>query len=187
MHQRGRSMANGSRASDYSSMMLILIIIMFLAPMGIVFYFFDESGSWYAAVLAMLWYSNMGSFGTYYSPYAAILATLPLSFMKMVYVFLIWRAYQGKATTRQAIRFGIAMELWFPFLYSLPYLISLLFVPMFFEGWLLAIPLPILLLSGWLALKLHPPVGTSASWVATEQREDWWHEPSTQDSGHESN
>jgi hypothetical protein len=109
-----------------------------------------------------------------------ILAALPFSFMRIGFVYMIWRAYEGRTTVRRALRIGVAMELWFSLLFYMPNVIALLLTPIVFMFWPLAIPLPILLVSGWLALRLSPPVGILTSWVDEEQPEQWWDEASNQ-------
>jgi hypothetical protein len=145
-----------------------------------VVYFFDI-GYWYANIMSMSWIANFETNGIFFRPDAImILATLPFSFMRIGFVYMIWRAYEGKTTTRRALRVGVAMELWFSLLFYLPNLIALLLTPMVFMFWPLAIPLPILLVSGWLALRLSPPVGILTSWVDEEKPEQWWDEASNQ-------
>jgi hypothetical protein len=158
---------------------------MLLAPMGLVVYFFDI-GYWYANITSMTWIANFETNGVYFRPDAImILATLPFSFMRIGFVYIIWRAYEGKTTARRALRIGVAMEIWFSLLFYLPNLIALLVTPMVFMFWPLAIPLPILLFSGWLALRLRPPV-EPITWVDDEQPVKWWEEASNQDSDIES-
>ncbi|MHA2004185.1 MAG: hypothetical protein ACW975_06650 [Candidatus Thorarchaeota archaeon] len=174
-------MSNDSKDSIQGSILLTLAIVMILTPMGLVFYF-GEGGYWYASIAAMSWFANIEAYGFYFRPDPMmLLATLPFSFMRIGFVFMIWRVYQGKTTTSRALKVGIAAELWFPLLYYLPNVISLLIIPMAFMVWPLSIPLPILLLSGWLVLRLRPPTEVLSSWVDEEQPEKWWEEASNQD------
>jgi hypothetical protein len=169
-------MSSASKQSIQMSILLVLVLVMLLAPMGIVVYFFDM-GYWYANITSMSWIVNFETNGISFSPDPImILATLPFSFMRIGFVYMIWRAYLGKTTTRRALRVGAAMELWFSFLFYLPYLLGFLLDPIFNMFWPLAIPFPILLVSGWLALRLSPPVGILNSWVDQEQPAQWWDE-----------
>ncbi|MHA1939322.1 MAG: hypothetical protein ACW97O_14015 [Candidatus Thorarchaeota archaeon] len=173
-------MSDAFKQNNQMSILLTLVLVMLLAPIGMVVYFFDV-GYWYANIMSMSWIANFETNGIFFRPDAImILATLPFSFMRIGFVYMIWRAYEGKTTTRRALRVGVAMELWFSLLFYLPNLIALLLTPMVFMFWPLAIPLPILLVSGWLALRLSPPVGILTSWVDEEQPEQWWDEASNQ-------
>ncbi|MFX0055665.1 MAG: hypothetical protein ACFFAX_15550 [Promethearchaeota archaeon] len=173
-------MSNASKQSDQMSILLALVLIMLLAPMGMVVYFFDV-GYWYAVAMSMSWIVNFETNGIFFGlDPIMILATLPFSFMRIGFVYMIWRAYEGKTTARRALRIGVAMELWFSLLFYLPNLIALALTPMVFMFWPLALPLPILLLSGWLALRLHPPV-EPITWVDDQQPVKWWEEASKQE------
>ncbi|MFX1260842.1 MAG: hypothetical protein ACFFAZ_02015 [Promethearchaeota archaeon] len=167
-------MSEASKQRTQMSILLALLLVMLLAPMGMVVYFFDM-GYWYANIMSMSWIANFETNGIFFSPDPImILATLPFSFMRIGFVYMIWRAYLGKTTTRRALWVGVAMELWFSLLFYLPNLIALLLAPMVFMFWPWAIPLPILLISGWLAFRLSPPVGIPTSWADQEQPEKWW-------------
>ena len=167
-------MSDASKQSNQMSILFALILVMLLAPMGMVVYFFDM-GYWYASIMSMSWIANLETNGIFFRPDAImILASLPFSFMRIGFVYMIWRAYVGKTTTRRALSVGVAMELWFSLLFYLPNLIALLLAPMVFMFWPLAIPLPILLVSGWLAFRLSTPIGIPTSWADQEQPERWW-------------
>jgi hypothetical protein len=167
-------MSIASRQSNQMTILFALVLVMLLAPMGIVVYFFDM-GYWYANIMSMSWIVNFETNGILFRPDAMmILATLPFSFMRIGFVYMIWRAYEGRTTTRRALWVGVIMELWFSLLFYLPNLIALLLAPMVFMFWSWAIPLPILLISGWLTFRLSPPIGMPASWADQEQPEKWW-------------
>ncbi len=168
-------MSNDSTDNTQSSIILTLVIIMILAPMGLVFYFSGEGPFWYVQILAVSWFANIEAYNFYIGLHPfMMLQTLPFSFIRIGFVYMIWRAYRGKTTKSRAIRVGIGMELWFTLLYYLPYAMSLLLNPMWYMALPLAIPIPILLLVGWIAIKFRPPSETLSSWVDEEQPEHWW-------------
>ncbi|MHA2065538.1 MAG: hypothetical protein ACXABY_14280 [Candidatus Thorarchaeota archaeon] len=170
-------MSNETGANVKMPVLLTLAIVMILAPMGCVLHFFDAGPFWYMQILAMSWLVNIESDNIYFRPDSMMLfATLAFSFMRFVFLYMVWRAYQGKTTQKRVIRVGIAMELCFTLLYYLPLIISILLIPMWSTSLQLAIPFPILLLAGWIVLKLRPPSETFSSWVESEQAEPWWDE-----------
>ncbi|MFW9888466.1 MAG: hypothetical protein ACFFER_09800 [Candidatus Thorarchaeota archaeon] len=112
------------------TILFALVLVMLLAPMGMVVHFFDM-GYWYANIMSMSWIADFETNGIFFSPDPImILDSLPFSFMRMGFVCMIWRAYVGKTTTRRALRVGVAMEVWFSLIFYLPTLIARLLTPM---------------------------------------------------------
>ncbi|MHA2142377.1 MAG: hypothetical protein ACXADF_15980, partial [Candidatus Thorarchaeota archaeon] len=118
-------MSDDSGKGSQMSILLTLVIIMLLAPMGLIFYIFDRGPFWYVNIVAMSWMANYEAYDIYFRPDPMmILATLPFSFMRIGFVYMVWRAYEGKTSTSRVLKIGIAMELWFSLLFYLPNLIS---------------------------------------------------------------
>ncbi|MDF1538474.1 MAG: hypothetical protein P1Q69_06190 [Candidatus Thorarchaeota archaeon] len=157
---------------------IIALLIALFGPLAMQYYNYGGSMSNDFTIVAMAWiyYSNswMGPFsGLMIDPFMLI-SSLPFTFLRFAFAYMLYRLYCGKTTHKRVLLTGILMELFLPVFYLIMYLPMLLMGP----GWYgppLLIPIPILLLYGMAIVKVYPPPQEKL-WIETEKTEYWWEE-----------
>lgn len=99
------------------------------------------------------------------------LVGFPFMFLRLVFVYQVYKYYLGTTTKKRVVITGILAELQFA-------LISLAIIPIGLSSpgiaAILSIPIPILLVVGFLMLRYIPkPKGTS-EWTELDEDKDWW-------------
>ena len=99
------------------------------------------------------------------------LVGLPFMFLRLVFVYQVYKYYLGTTSRKRVLITGILGELQFP-------LISLLMVPVCLLNPSLAviisIPIPVLLIAGLLILHYIPRAQGVSGWTALDEDKDWW-------------
>jgi len=153
--------------------------IALLGPAAIMYSDYGFSTSY--QIVAVLWqvysyfdpYSPVPAPQIYFEP-LLIVGTLPLLFLRYIFVYLMYRLYTGKTTRKRTLLCGIAAELQIPAFYYILTLPSLLFYPPGYGFYFpLIIPTPLLFISGYLIIRIRPPA-TDASWIEEEPKSQWW-------------
>ncbi|UCH03797.1 MAG: hypothetical protein JSW05_09385 [Candidatus Thorarchaeota archaeon] len=98
-----------------------------------------------------------------------LVGNLPLTFLRTVFVYQIYRYYQGKTTRNRAILAAAAGELQVAIVGLL-----LMMMPTFSLTTQLFIPIPILFLAGLVMIKMAPSTQLSTPWMGQEEPEPWW-------------
>ncbi|MFX1561661.1 MAG: hypothetical protein ACFFBL_13815, partial [Promethearchaeota archaeon] len=99
----------------------------------------------------------------------AFLGNLPVTFLRLVFVYQIYRLYQGKTSRRRTLLVGAVSELQTAIVGILGVII-----PVFSLTSRLFIPLPILFLAALITFRIAPPLEVSAPWKDSEDTESWW-------------
>ncbi len=158
---------------------IIATLITLFCPLAVQFYNYRGPLFGDITIVAMAWiyYSNsmMGPFdGLMISPFL-LLQSLPFTFMRFVFGYMLYQLYSRKSTIKRVMLIGIAMELFLPVFYFIIYLPTLFMNPgWFYIPWVL--PIPILLLYGIAIVKGYPPP-QEKFWIETEKNEYWWENP----------
>ncbi|MCK5264062.1 MAG: hypothetical protein KAR03_00510, partial [Candidatus Thorarchaeota archaeon] len=99
------------------------------------------------------------------------LVGLPFMFLRLVFVYNIYKYYLGATTRKRVVITGILAELQFA-------LISLAIIPFGLSSpgiaAILSIPIPILLIVGLLMLRYIPKPKGISEWTELDEDKDWW-------------
>lgn len=126
-------------------------------------------------IIAMTWQASYSPWGPGYyafNPFM-LLSTLPLTFLRIVFLVMMVRLYQGKTTKKRAILVGFACELQLVALFYGSMLLAMLLSPYPFELYQIMIPIPILFFIGLLITKFVPPTEVT-TWIEEEKTDSWW-------------
>jgi hypothetical protein len=98
-----------------------------------------------------------------------LIGNLPLTFLRIVFVYQLHKYYQNRTTTKPTMFVGAASEM-------LPTLLGNLFllVPVFSLFSHFFIPIPALFLAGLIMIKKAPATQGSIPWKHQEESESWW-------------
>ncbi|MFW9974211.1 MAG: hypothetical protein ACFFDQ_02945 [Candidatus Thorarchaeota archaeon] len=148
-------------------LVLISAVVALFSPVGMNV-ISHPLGEFAASLIGVFWTAFMGSpipidGGSIVPPTvnpASGLTAVPLIALRFLFVFQLYRLYNGKTSRRAAISFGILSELFLVIL-NIPGYISSVLNPPFTEIYL---PLPFLLLIGYLIIKIYPPFVASTPW-----------------------
>jgi len=155
---------------------IMATLIALICPLTVQFYDYGGSPFGDITIVAMTWiyYSNswMGPYGGLTIDPFMFISSLPFTFMRFVFAYMLFRLYSGKSTIKRVMLTGIVMELFLPVFYLITYLPMLLMNPGWFSMPLL-LPIPILLFYGVMILKGYPPLQDKL-WIETEKTEYWW-------------
>ncbi len=102
-----------------------------------------------------------------------LIGNIPLTFLRLVFVYQIYKLYQGRTTRKHTMLVGAASELQMAITGILGAI-----MPVFSLISRLFIPIPILFLAAIIAIKVTPPSEISTPWKHSEDTESWWTEPS---------
>jgi len=127
-----------------------------------------------AMIISMMWQMNYSSWGQEFrfDPFS-LFASLPFTFLRIVFAIMMMRLYQGKTTKKRAILVGIASELQLAVIYYLPTLFMLLFAPSMYFYIQIIIPIPVLFAIGLIIMKFSPPAERTM-WIEDEKTGSWW-------------
>lgn len=163
----------------------IMTIIAVLAPAGINV-IFDSSTGWiiHMSVICMLWTLPIqlginNPLGMFQDPTAVpidpipnpivFIGNLPLTFLRLVFVYQIYKLYQGRTTRTRTMLVGVVSELQMVMVGIIGAII-----PVFSLQSLLLIPIPILFLASLVTIKVAPPPEVSSPWKHPEETESLW-------------
>ena len=157
---------------------IIATLIALICPLIVQFYDYGGSPFGDITIVAMTWvyYSSswMGPYGGLMMDPFMLLQSLPFTFMRFVFGYMLYRLYSGKSTIKRVMLTGIIMELFMPVIYLVSYLPMLLMNPGWFSMPVL-LPIPILLLYGVVIIKLFPSPKDEL-WIETDIKTTghWW-------------
>jgi len=150
----------------------IMVIVAIISPLVIAI-FIDE----WNTNITILFMTGQISFypqglDFYFNPFN-LLATLPLTFLRIGFMVMMIRLYQGKTTRKRTLIVGILSELQLVgFFYGNMLIMMLIYpYPMFYLQ--IMIPIPILLLVGFLIMHFDPPT-EGTTWIEEEKTGSWW-------------
>ncbi|MFW9804911.1 MAG: hypothetical protein ACFFFC_19800 [Candidatus Thorarchaeota archaeon] len=145
-------------------------IVALFGPVVIVFY---SGQSFTVAAMAWLFHSG-GGFGNFIFDINNLIASLPYTFLRIVFVWMIYRLYRGKTSLKRVAVIAIAAELQLPVIFLIQFLpIGLSYAG--FPSMPLPIPIPLLVLMGFLLTRIAPPPDDEF-WIEKEQIDYWWEE-----------
>ncbi|MFX1261865.1 MAG: hypothetical protein ACFFAZ_07260 [Promethearchaeota archaeon] len=166
--------ATGAKRISPLTVAAITGIVALFGPVFIVFY---SAENFTVAAMAWIFFSgSMGVFGNFIFDINSLIASLPFTFLRIVFVWMIYRLYRGKTSIRRVAVTAIATELQVPAIF----LVQFLAISPIYGGWPslpLPIPIPLLALVGLLLIKIAPPPEDEL-WIEKEQTEYWWEEAS---------
>jgi hypothetical protein len=173
------------RSLDPQTVILALSIFAILVPAGISIVSDPNTGLiLYMELVFMFWTINIVNAnpnppGTFQDvttiPETAIpnplmfIGNLPLTFLRIVFVYQMYRCYQNRTTTKRTVLVGAASELQASLIGNLSMLI-----PVFSLFSHFFIPIPALFLAGLVMIKMAPPPQNSIPWKHQEESESWW-------------
>jgi len=152
--------------------LLITLIVALFSPVIAILY--NSPYYSYVQIMAMTWVWY-GSGGGMPIPllFFFIISSLPFTFMRLVFVYMVNRYYLGKTTRQRILIAGIIAEAQAPIIYSLPYIIMLILSPGSSYFPMYAIPVPILIIVVFLLMRFRPPPERK-SWVDNGEKGGWW-------------
>ncbi|MHA2210013.1 MAG: hypothetical protein ACXABV_12680 [Candidatus Thorarchaeota archaeon] len=164
--------ATGAKKTSPLTVGAITGIVALFAPVMIVFV---SAQSFTVAAMTWLFHSgSIGAFGNFIFDINSLIASLPFTFLRIVFVWMIYRLYRGKTSLKRVAVMAIAAELQVPVIF----LIQFLPMGLVYGGWPslpLPIPIPLLALVGFLLTRIAPPPEDEL-WIEKEQTDYWWEE-----------
>ncbi len=155
---------------------VVATLIALFSPLALQIYDYGSSMFSDFSLIAMIWiYQSsqwMGPYGSLLIDPLMLFQSLPFTFLRFVFGYMLYRLYSGKSTQKRVLLTGIIMELFLPAFYLIPFLPMLIMNP----GWFsipVLLPIPILLLYGVVIVKGFPPPQDKL-WIETEKTEYWW-------------
>ncbi|MHA1577963.1 MAG: hypothetical protein ACTSU3_11440 [Candidatus Thorarchaeota archaeon] len=158
----------------------IIGIVAVISPIGVIFR--NEGwGDLSSMIISMMWEMNYSPWGQdfQFNPFN-LLGTLPLTFLRIVFVIMMIRLYQGKTTKKRTLVVGIASELQIAALFYGAMLFTMLLFLSPIPFFQIVIPIPILFAIGLLIMKFGPPAERTM-WIEEEKTRSWW-EPQDEES-----
>ncbi|MFW9931045.1 MAG: hypothetical protein ACFFDR_00100 [Candidatus Thorarchaeota archaeon] len=159
----------------------IMLFVAVIGPIAAMYMAYEWSTQFQivASLWAIYYYSDpffyeYGSNFTFsFTPYI-FFSTLPVVFIRYVFVFMMYRYFSGKTTRKRAIITGVASEIQLPALYLILMIPSFLFTPpggyFFFP---LIFPVPVLFVVGYAIIRFRPPP-EDETWIDKEVAKQWW-------------
>ncbi len=165
LHRQSRSQKTLDTSSMKPSLTVLIVSLLLIAlfgPSNLNMYL--ELGRIY--LIGMSW-----ELGSFVLSFTFFLVGLPFMFLRLVFVYQVYKYYLGTTSRKRVVITGILGELQFP-------LISLLMVPICLLNPSLAviisIPIPILLTAGLLMLRYIPKPKSISGWTELDGDKDWW-------------
>jgi hypothetical protein len=163
------------KRTRYLVLLIILAGALFL-PVLIIVYNSPYYG--YIQVMAMtwMWYSS-GIPYPVISPLFIfmIISSLPFTFMRLVFVYMVNRYYLAKTTKQRVLIVGVAADIQAALIYNLPYILMFILSPGGSMYPIYGIPTPALIIIGYLIFRFRPPP-VQKSWVEDSEKGGWWNE-----------
>ena len=104
------------------------------------------------------------------------IGNLPITCLRLVFVYQIYKLYQSRTTRKRTLVVGVASELQVTILGILAVI-----MPVFSLMSRYFIPSPILFLAALVIFKIAPPPEVSTPWEHPEESESWWAQQSKND------
>ena len=146
-----------------------LLLVAIFAPSNLNLYPEMSSDS-FTRLIGMSWDIVGLSFGSIMFSFIIFIVALPFMFLRLVFVYQIYKYYLGTTTRKRVVIAGILGEIQFA-------LISIAIIPFGlsseFIAVIISIPIPILLLVGLAILHFVPQSNRISEWTELEDK-DWW-------------
>ncbi|MFW9976211.1 MAG: hypothetical protein ACFFDQ_13150 [Candidatus Thorarchaeota archaeon] len=190
----GKSIAKTSESKSLGSetqgtirsgtLIAIVAAIAVLAPAGFNVEFDPSTGViMHISMICMLWtlpvtFAGNNPGGTFQeaipipSPFALI-GNIPLTFLRLVFVYQMYKLYEGRTTRKRTILVGAASELQITAIGILSVI-----MPVFSLMSRFFIPVPLLFLAALIAIKIASPPEDTAYWKSSGDTENWWEKSS---------
>ena len=148
----------------------VMLVIALLGPVSFNIYLEGWSGS-IIYLTSMAWQIVGLNLYDVLFGVAFLLVALPFTFLRLVFVYQIYRYFCGKATVRNTILIGVLAEIQFPLIgfVMMPFAIGSPSIAVFF-----AIPVPLLLIIGLIFLRYVPIPQPIDGWKDLDKGPDWW-------------
>ncbi len=157
-------------------MAAILLIVMLLSPIFVAFTVYIAGFT--LAVYAPTWILEIGSYSYFFINPIVLLSTFPFYGLKVIFIYFVYKCYSAEKTRKTTIRVGILSEL-VPFLFMMaPIIIIALFYP--YGTGIAFIPVPTVLLFGYMILRTWPPPATP-TWIESDTEQMWWEKGETEE------
>ncbi|TFG15447.1 hypothetical protein EU537_00070 [Candidatus Thorarchaeota archaeon] len=163
------------KRTRYIVLLIILAAALFL-PVLVIVYSSPYYG--YVQVMAMtwIWYSQGRPFPVVFPFFIfMVISSLPFTFMRLVFVYMVNRYYLAKTTKKRVLMAGVAAELQAALIFNLPYILMFILAPGQSMYPMYAIPIPALIIIGYLIFRFRPPP-VQKSWVEDSEKAGWWNE-----------
>ncbi len=163
---------------------VLMMTIAVLVPAGINLELDPSTGlMMYCSLIFMLWTSPI-TFGINNPPGTfqnvnpipsplGFLGNLPITFLRFVFVYQMYRLYEGRTTRKRTLLVGAASELQVATIGIMGAI-----MPVFSLMSRFFIPLPILFLAVLSIIRLVPPCEVTKPWETPEDAESWWEQSS---------
>ncbi len=165
LQRQSRSQKNLNTSSMKPSLTVLivsLLLITLFGPSNLNIYL--ELGRIY--LIGMSW-----ELGSFMLSFTFFLVGLPFMFFRLVFVYQVYKYYLGTTSRKRVVITGILGELQFP-------IISLLMIPICLSNpnlaVIISIPIPILLIAGFLMLRYIPKPKGISEWTELDEDKDWW-------------
>ncbi|MGV9104009.1 MAG: hypothetical protein ACOC3C_07840 [Candidatus Thorarchaeota archaeon] len=168
------------KRNRYMVLLTTLIVALFSPAIAILY---NSPYYSYVQIMAMTWVWYGSAFGPPMPiPLMFILiSSLPFTFMRLVFVYMVNRYYLRKTTRQKTLIAGIIAEAQAPMIYSLPYIIMFILSPGSPYFPMYAIPVPALIIVAFLLMRFRPPPERK-SWVDNGDKGNWWSDEEAQSS-----
>jgi hypothetical protein len=129
----------------------------------------------YIYIFSMTWQiTEIATMSLYMFDIPIVMVTFLLAFMKPVFVYQLSRYYKGKTSRGRTIVVGIISELQLTIITGLAMLVPVGAIVYY----MIAVPVPILFLLGFIFMWLVPVPKTPVQWEELDEPKDWWDEKS---------
>jgi hypothetical protein len=150
---------------------LIMVVVTLFGPSFVQIQW--DPSYYYFQLLAMTYMMSPYYVMTVVNMPLLIVEFLPLTFVRLVFTFMMYRLYSKKTTIKRAMLTGVAAELeivvpmyalYLPYAFLDPFMLT--FLPVL-------LPIPDLLIVGLLLIRFAPP-DLPDSWIESESTRNWW-------------
>ncbi|MHA1936750.1 MAG: hypothetical protein ACXABV_01600 [Candidatus Thorarchaeota archaeon] len=149
----------------------VMLILVFFGPISLNIY----PGMGYIYIFSMTWQiTEIATMSLYMFDIPIVMVTFLLAFMKPVFVYQLSRYYKGKTSRGRTIVVGIISELQLTIITGLAMLVPVGAIVYY----MIAVPVPILFLLGFIFMWLVPVPKTPVQWEELDEPKDWWDEKS---------
>ena len=150
----------------------IMVIVTIISPLVIAI----SSNEWNTSIVILFMTGQISFYPQgldfHFNPFN-LLATLPLTFLRIGFMIMMMRLYQGKTTRKRTLIVGILSELQLVGLFYGSMIIMVLISPFMMPYLQIMIPVPLLLLTGFLIMHFDSPT-EGTMWIEEEKTSSWW-------------
>jgi hypothetical protein len=156
----------------------VMLIIAFFGPISLNIYPGVGFMGGAVYIFSMTWQiTDLATMTIFPFDISLVSVTGLLSFMRPVYVYQLARYYKGRATRGRTILVGLVSELQLT-AFTVLAILYLLLNPVTLFVYMIAVPIPVLLLLGIFFIWLVPLPKLAVPWKELDYTKDWWEEES---------